>query len=355
MTYPYGMHGAPAVGGGLGGLPRRAGASPTVIGGEKIGSIVFSKTHPGDRYLEANGAIYDQSAFPELFSATGLIGASPVTWNSVTSGFGTNGIQAIATDGAGVWVAVGSSGTMRRSTDNGATWSSVTSGFGTTTINSVATDGAGVWVAVGSSGVMSRSTDNGATWSAVTSGFGTSNIYSVATDGAGVWIAGSAGMRRSTDNGATWSAVNDGAGASAVFVLATDRAGVWVAGSTWMSRSTDNGATWSASPVGLWTQNKAMRSLATDGAGVWVASGDSGLAIFSNDGGTQWCQFILGSVGANSMASIATDRAGVWIVCGGSGNMALSTVSYLFDSTTKFAVQSVGMSIVGRAYIRARY
>ena len=157
MTYPYGMRGAPAAGGGLGGLPRRAGASPTVIGGEKIGSIVFSKTSPGDKYLEANGAIYDQSAFPELFSAMGLIGAAPVTWGSVTSGFGSNTINAIATDGAGVWVAVGSSGTMTRSTDNGVTWSAVTSGFGANSITAVATDGAGVWVAGGGSGAMIKS------------------------------------------------------------------------------------------------------------------------------------------------------------------------------------------------------
>jgi hypothetical protein len=36
MTYPYGTQGAPAVGGGLGGLPRRAEALPTMIGYSRI-------------------------------------------------------------------------------------------------------------------------------------------------------------------------------------------------------------------------------------------------------------------------------------------------------------------------------
>ena len=87
-----------------------------------------------------------------------VTGGTGVAWETVTSGFGSTIIWSIATDGNGVWVAGGASGTMSRSTDGGVTWQTVDSGFGSTTIRSVATDGNGVWVAGGLDGTMSRST-----------------------------------------------------------------------------------------------------------------------------------------------------------------------------------------------------
>ena len=121
-------------------------------------------------------------------------------WSAVTSGFGSTAIRSVATDEAGVWVAVGDSGTMTRSTNDGASWTAVTSGFGSTAINSIATDNAGVWVAVGDSGVMTRSTNDGASWTAVTSGFGSTLIWSIATDEAGVWVAvGDSGVMTRAD------------------------------------------------------------------------------------------------------------------------------------------------------------
>ena len=105
----------------------------------------------GQKFLRSGFAItsgWDASLDPFIFPAG--------VWTAVTSGFGSAQIRSVATDQAGVWVAVGNSGTMTRSTNNGATWSGVTSGFGSTQILSVATDQAGVWVAVGDSGTMTR-------------------------------------------------------------------------------------------------------------------------------------------------------------------------------------------------------
>jgi len=149
----------------------------------------------GQKFLRSGFAItsgWDASLDPFIFPAE--------VWSAVTSGFGSTSIRSIATDQAGVWVAGGDSGTMRRSTNDGASWSAVTSGFGSTTINSIATDNAGVWVAVGLSGTMTRSTDDGASWSAVTSGFGSTFIQSIATDEAGVWVAvGGSGVMTRAD------------------------------------------------------------------------------------------------------------------------------------------------------------
>ena len=163
-------------------------------------TIVTARALTPPEYLPCDGSLYLASSYPELsnFLNTGLFAFD---FNAVTSGFGADSIRSVATDGEGVWVAGGASGTMTRSIDNGVTWASVTSGFGTAFITSVATDGEGVWVAGGTSGIMARSTDNGVTWEAVTSGFGDTGIRSIATDGAGVWVAvGDSGTMTRSEN-----------------------------------------------------------------------------------------------------------------------------------------------------------
>jgi len=72
-----------------------------------------------------------------------------------------------SSSGSGVFVVVGDSGTIVRSTDNGETWDNATS----PTANSLygATFGNNTFVAVGLSGNIVRSTDNGETWDNATS------------------------------------------------------------------------------------------------------------------------------------------------------------------------------------------
>ena len=72
-----------------------------------------------------------------------------------------------SSSGSGVFVAVGDSGTIVRSTDNGETWDNATS----PTANSLygATFGNNTFVAVGLSGNIVRSTGNGETWDNATS------------------------------------------------------------------------------------------------------------------------------------------------------------------------------------------
>ena len=110
-----------------------------------------------------------------------------IFWNTQTSNFGTSAISSVAY-GNGVWVAGGSGGTLRTSTDNAVTWNTQTSNFGTSIIVSVAY-GNGVWVAGGSGGPLRTSTNDAVTWNTRTTNFGTSTIFSVAY-GNGVWVAG---------------------------------------------------------------------------------------------------------------------------------------------------------------------
>jgi hypothetical protein len=257
----------------------------------------------------------------------------------------------LVTDGAGNWVVVwwthsivGSTiGTdedilVSRSSDNGETWTPPVALDGSAAPDppkdlypAVATDGAGSWVAVwhswdGSENdiVVCRSTDNAVTWGSPVPlgahmGFPGQWPYhrhpELATDGAGNWVIVWASddsldetigtdkdifISRSADNGATWTSpapLNDAAtdtGDDWHPTVVTDGMGNWLV--VWdsqdavepgiggdddiiMSRSTDNGYTWTA-PAALNSNAKADREpdwhphVTTDRSGHWVAVWD---------------------------------------------------------------------------------
>lgn len=289
--------------------------------GQKIGDALFTARTPDATYLPLNGGVYSQAAYPALFGVIGLIsGSFAETWAAVTSNAGSNAINAVETDGNGVWVAAGAAGAMVRSTDNGATWTAVTSGFGADAINGLACDRSGVWVAVGGAGKITRSTDNGATWTAVTSGLtGTDVIYSVASDRNGTFVAlfmsaSSHGALRSINSGVAWASVVVNASAVGTYKgIATDRKGVWIStsSSTQYYRSTDAGATWTqiAGVSGLSTNR-----ITTDGKNTWVAanSGSVAQAARSSDNGLTWAT--VSTPGTLASAAVATDSSGTWLI-----------------------------------------
>ena len=108
-----------------------------------------------------------------------------VVWTTRTSNFGTSTIRSV-TFGNNLWVAGGTGGQIRTSTD-AVTWTTRTSNFGNTTINSVAYDNS-LWVAGGATGQIRTST-NAITWTTRTSNFGNTTINSVAF-GNSLWVAG---------------------------------------------------------------------------------------------------------------------------------------------------------------------
>lgn len=290
--------------------------------GQKIGDTLFSAQDPGPTYLPLNGGVYSQAAYPELFSIVGLIsGSFAETWSDVTSKAGSNAINAVETDGNGVWVAAGAAGTMVRSTDNGLTWAAVTSGFGATEINGLACDRANVWVAVGASGKVTRSADNGATWAAVTSGLGGSDtIYSVACDRNSVFVAtvilsaGAQAVIRSTNKGSSWASVTVNASTSVGHKsIATDRKGVWIcsASSAFVWRSLDDGLTWTKISM---ASGLGSGRIATDGKGVWVVSNSANTdnTRRSTDNGLTWADVAVSITVAGT--AIATDSNGTWLL-----------------------------------------
>ena len=111
------------------------------------------------------------------------------------------------TYGNNTFVAVGQSGTVRTSSDNGATWDNGTSGT-TKWLYEVAY-GNSTFVAVGQSGTHIHSGDDGISWS-VGTWTPTVNITGVAFGNNTFLGVSSTYLTKSTDNGANWNLVCSG-------------------------------------------------------------------------------------------------------------------------------------------------
>ena len=227
-----------------------------------------------------------------------------------------------------------------------AGWQQVAnSSFGTTNINAVATNSAGRYVAVGSSGKIAISDDSGINWAQQASPFQSSNIYAVAY-GDGIYVAaGSIGKMAISVDAVNWSLVNSTFGASAILGISyLPFASLWVAvgasgklatsldGNNWLQRSSSFGTTFinsvyasidkavavgydgkiATSPNGVnWTQRGSSFVTSTiydvvsrpDGS-EYVAVGDSGKVATSSDAET-WAQiFPTSSFGSSSIRAI---------------------------------------------------
>jgi hypothetical protein len=330
----------------------------------------------------------------------------------------------LTTDELGTWIAIwqswdslgGTIGTdadvlFARSTDTGLSWTdpaplntSAATDEGEDNNPQIATDGAGIWLAVWytSEGynrpsppppddpvgpdrdiLMARSTDLGLTWTdpaplnndAVTDAAGDS-FPQVTTDGQGLWIAvwqsidlarstfgadSDIMFARSTDGGLTWTdpaalntnAASKPAGQDNIPKLTTDGLGLWIA--VWDStdqlgrtigadrdilfaRSTNGGATWTdPAPLNNTAAVDGMifdldPQLTTDGLGSWVATWSSGntlgdtigsdrdiLTARSTDGGLTWSDpaplnsNAATDSGDDTAAQLTTDEQGLWV------------------------------------------
>ena len=107
-------------------------------------------------------------------------------------------------------VAVGQSGKIVRSTNNGSNWNNANSGLPASSLYNLngVTFGNNTFLAVGQSGKIVRSTDNGTSFDNSTSG--TSRYLNGVTFGNNTFVAvGQSGkIVRSTDNGSTWNNSN---------------------------------------------------------------------------------------------------------------------------------------------------
>ena len=345
-------------------------------------------------YLPLNGSVYSQTAYTALFGIIGLIsGSFAEVWAAVTSNAGSNAINAVETDGNGVWVAAGAAGAMLRSTDNGEAWRAVTSGFGATAV----CDRNGIWIAVGNT-VITRSANGSATWTSVrTPSTSNNTLINVATNRAGVFVATKAGnlgafyVVRSVEEGLTWTLFNiTGVGSNTTSSIATNRRGTWITNSgssTTQYRLIDDGATWSAIVTAV-----AFGQVATDGNGAWVGIGSSTTVARSIDNGLTWQAYILAVAASNTFVTTdgkgtylvssaasttsksqdggmtwqavthglsprqcsAFEKDGVCVIGGAAGVLRKSVLTYGYDTATQFKLPNQFAAIGLAAYIKAK-
>jgi hypothetical protein len=127
-----------------------------------------------------------------------------VNWNSVATGVMVD-LYGLTYSATGLWVAVGSGGTVITSPDL-ATWTPRTSNAGGNDLNGVTANLSGVFVAVGNNGTKIKSTD-GQTWVAQTPS-SSAHLYAVSTDSAQFLAVGAAGAVFTSLDGSAWNTIS---------------------------------------------------------------------------------------------------------------------------------------------------
>ena len=252
---------------------------------------------------------------------SGIVSTDDGGTHWVARGWPQQPLRSIATDGAGHFVGVGSSGALLLTEDEGWNWENPQTPPGDK-LYEVATDGLGRWVAVGYS--VWYSTDNGLNWT-ISSSPPALMVTDVATDGLSAW------MTDGTDDAGTghfaWHSSNGGdqwqgsitadAFGSGISDVVSDGAGTWVALAGNMAsmqawRSIDGGKTWFSSGQPL---PGDVTVLATDKAGLWLAAGnESGTIWRSSNSGESW---ELASTSPDGIVeALATNESGTWVAVG---------------------------------------
>lgn len=356
---------------------------------QSVGDVLITVRDPGPLYLPADGSIYLQSAYPELFAEVGIYGGEPANnWSSKAM---TAGINIPVHLGGSSWASLNTSNnTVYRSNDNGDTWvpalvipilaqtitragntiligaqTSLTAGYtgrfyrtnldlDTPTSVDIGVnkaprracgDGQGNWfVGIGDNTYM-KSSDDGLSFSSAVAPFSAApGSMAMSADGVLIVCSTSAIIPRiSRDRGATWA--NLPSGANTMSQVAYDGAVTWVvAGSAGAIRSVNHAVNFGA------ITSLGASAIATDGSGVWV-----GGTLRSVDNAATWVT-ATGKVAAGQTdLALSYGADGVWM---GSGlNVVyIGKPSYDFDPTTQFRIPSISFvsNGVGQSYIKAR-
>src|SRR5437667_7983284 len=173
-------------------------------------------------------------------------------WSPVDSGTTSNLNGAILLD-SGTGFVVGATGTILKSTDDGATWAPLASGT-STTLHGIYFLDPNDGIAVGDGGLILRTTDGGAAWQSVTSGVEDS-LRSVSFNGVnGICGGDSQDILYSTDSGASWQISQSGffggvfLGAQMLSATTGFVAGQNSIFQALVGTTTDGGASWAFQP-----------------------------------------------------------------------------------------------------------
>ena len=155
--------------------------------------------------------------------------------------------------------AVGSGGTILKTTDAGLTWSSLTSGT-TTDLFSVHFENANLGYVSGNNGIVLKTSNGGSSWTPQTSGTGQwlRSVFFTAPD-TGYVVGGFATARKTVNGGSSWNGLNTGQPNSFVNTFFTSPSiGYAVGFAGTIRKTTDGGINWSGLPSGTINELSAV-------------------------------------------------------------------------------------------------
>lgn len=322
------------------------GAPPSFA--SPIGTITsVAKTPPTDgTWLECDSSVYLQSSYAALYAELGLIADMPSAAGTVivSAYSGSNTLTGICWSGLGFLAAGGTDILNMGAVGSGTTLAT----HGGTGLTSIVSDGNGLVIAAGTSGTGTvRSTDSGATWAAggtIVLGAGRNGAY-----GNGQFVFVGNATCATTSNGVTYTTrpfagnglgVTHAGGANWAALLNTGA----------VVLSADNGATWGSSvATGLTAYS------VTNHNGVLVACGQSNLkpaVAISMDAGATWRTVFNGTVGTSSSLASVVSGAGILIaLTDGAGQPLLMS----FDGGDSWQVSTKARPSAVMAYGGGRF
>jgi len=207
-------------------------------------------------------------------------------------------------------------GRYARSTNGGLTWTGYFNGGQLYDISFCGQTG----IAVGVSGSIRKTTDIGLTWTELNSGIG-ENLYSICSiDSNNFFISGDKGrILQSSDEGQTWIPYSSMKGGYSVSFLNQD-CGIIVGKSGLIYRTTDGGMNWINQSSGT---DKTLLDVAFKDPNNGVVVGASGTIISTTNGGETWVARESGTT--NILYSAAFSDTNIVTVVGWGGIMLKST------------------------------
>ncbi len=182
----------------------------------------------------------------------------------------------------------GQYGTFYQTTDAGSNWSQIPVS-GSNTINDIYFYGNTYGWAVGESGMIMRSTDAGFNWSDQTSGTtNTLNAVHFFNNIQGLAVGLNGTILRTTNGGTNWNVIASPTTADLYDLNFIDPTTGYAVGSEVVIKTTDGGSTWT---LELSNGSKYYRAIGFFSSSVGFILGESGEALKTTNGGTNWSAY----------------------------------------------------------------
>jgi photosystem II stability/assembly factor-like uncharacterized protein len=185
--------------------------------------------------------------------------------------------------------AVGSFGTVLRTTNGGTNWDSTTVIGGNILLQTICFPFSTTGFVTGSNGTLFKTTNGGNNWIALNSNT-TNNLYASYFRSVRIgWVGGTGGLIQETINGGSnWTVQNTGTTQDLYSIFFLDNANGWSVGHQGtIIRTTNGGATWTpqTSPSTASFESVTFANLLTG----WIVGGSDGSVILNTtDGGNNW-------------------------------------------------------------------